>query len=82
MYPKDETRDKLAGCFRVVFPALAPGAVYTADQKTMPEWDSVGAISLVNVIEEEFGIVMDFEILPDLTSFERVLDYVKTTMRV
>jgi acyl carrier protein len=77
----DEVREKLASCFRIVFPALPRDAVYMADQKALPAWDSVGAISLVNVIEEEFGILMDFEMLPQLTSFERVLDYVKSAVQ-
>jgi acyl carrier protein len=73
----DEMREKLAGCFRVVFPDMPPEAVYTASQSSTPQWDSVAAISLVNVLEEEFGIELDFEALADLTSFPLILDYLK-----
>lgn len=73
----DEVKEKLAGCFRVVFPNLPPGAVYTASQANTPQWDSVAAISLVNVIEEEFGVELDFEALADMTSFPLILDHLK-----
>ena len=73
----DEIREKLAGCFRTVFPDLPPEAAYTASQAALPQWDSVAAISLVNVIEEEFGVELDFEVLADLTSFPQILEHLK-----
>jgi acyl carrier protein len=74
----DESRERLAQCFRAVFPSLTDDEkICAASQATVPEWDSVAAIMLVNVIEEEFQIQMDFEMLGDLTSFDRVLDYLK-----
>lgn len=73
----DDTREKLANCFRIIFPDLPADALYTASQSAMPEWDSVAAISLVNVIEEEFAVELDFEVLADLTSFPLILDYLK-----
>ncbi len=72
-----ESRERLARCFRLVFPKLKDdAAIYSATQATVQEWDSIATITLVNVIEEEFRIVMDFEILGDLTSFDLMLDYV------
>ncbi len=57
----DEPRVRLAQCFRMVFPNLKEDAdIFAATQATVPEWDSVAAITLVNVLEEEFQIVMDF----------------------
>jgi acyl carrier protein len=41
----------------------------------------VAAITLVNVIEEEFGIEMDFDQLADLDSFRRVRDYLGREVR-
>lgn len=73
----DENKEKLAGCFRTVFPDLPAEKVYTASQTEMPEWDSVAAISLVNVIEEEFGVELDFESMAELTTFPLILDYLK-----
>jgi len=73
----DDMREKLARCFRIVFPDLPPEAVYTASQSDTPQWDSVAAVSLVNVIEEEFGIELDFEVLAELTSFPLILDHLR-----
>jgi acyl carrier protein len=69
----DETRDRLVKCFHTVFPDLETPE--TAAQEGVTEWDSVAAIMLVNVIEEEFNIQMDYEELASLDSFSRVLDY-------
>jgi acyl carrier protein len=74
----DNTRQRLARCFETVFPELSGEDVYSADQATLPAWDSIAAITLVNVIEEEFNIQMDFEELESLTSFDRVLAYLET----
>jgi acyl carrier protein len=73
----DETRERLANCFRVVFPTLPPDAVYTASQSRLAEWDSVAAITLLNVLEDEFGVQLDLEVLPDLTTFDLVLDHLR-----
>ena len=76
-------RERLAQCFRVVFPNLKDDTeIFAATQATLPEWDSVAAIMLVNVLEEEFQIEMDFEVLGDLTSFDLVLDYLKSVEKV
>jgi acyl carrier protein len=67
----------------VVFPSLKDNAgIFAATQATVPEWDSVAAITLVNVLEEEFQIEMDFEVLADLTSFELILDYLKGVKQI
>jgi acyl carrier protein len=79
----DESRERLAQCFQVVFPSLKDNAgIFAATQATVPEWDSVAAITLVNVLEEEFQIEMDFEVLADLTSFELILDYLKGVKQI
>lgn len=77
----DETKERLARCFRLVFPGLKVPAE-SASQETVPEWDSVASITLMNVVEEEFGIQMDFEAVSDLTSFELLLDHLKTQHQV
>ena len=75
----DKSRTRLAECFRVVFPNLKDNAeIFAATQSTVAEWDSVGAIMLVNVLEEEFQIEMDFDVLGDLTSFDLILDYLNS----
>ena len=79
----DKSRERLAQCFRVVFPNLKDnGEIFSATTATVPEWDSVAAIMLVNVLEEEFQIEMDFEVLGDLTSFDLILAYLKSVEQI
>ena len=73
----DNTEERLVGIFETVFPDLPPERVRAASQSTVETWDSVAAITLMNLIEEEFGIEMDFEDLGELTSFRRILEYLE-----
>ena len=50
-----DVETRLVGCFQAVFPDLADADIRKASQETMDQWDSVAAITLVNVIEEEFS---------------------------
>jgi acyl carrier protein len=77
----DEIQVRVVKCFENVFPDLSAGEIPNCSQATNKKWDSIAAITLVNVIEDEFGFQMDFEILPDLNSFERVLSYVRTQVQ-
>jgi len=73
----DEIQQRLSKCFQIVFPELPSGQIAGANQGTVPEWDSVAAITLLNVIEDEFHITMDLEMAADLDSFERIEDYLQ-----
>ena len=71
----DEQR--LIGCFQTVFPELSAAEIPSASQATVETWDSIAAITLVNVIEEEFQIQMDFDMLGELDSFPKILKYIE-----
>lgn len=71
----DTINPRLVNCFRTVFPSLSEEDISHATQSTVEGWDSIAAITLVNVIEEEFGIQMDMDALADLDSFERIHEY-------
>lgn len=73
----DDVTTKLIECFQIVFPGLSENKIPSASQDTVAEWDSVAAITLVNVIEEQFGIEMDLDDVADLDSFERVRAYLQ-----
>jgi acyl carrier protein len=77
----DEVRTRLVRCFETVFPDLAAIDIPGCSQMTVSAWDSVASITLVNVIEDEFGFQMDFELLPELDSFDRILAYLTTRVR-
>jgi acyl carrier protein len=72
----DNTEERLIKVFETAFPDLPADRIASATQETMQSWDSVAAITLMNLIEEEFAIQMDFEDLGELTSFEKILNYV------
>lgn len=77
----DDTRARLASCFQLVFPDLPTEAVYHASQASVAAWDSVAAITMMNVIEDEFALEMDLDDLADLDSFDKVLAYLQTRLQ-
>jgi len=70
----DERR--LTSCFQTVFPDLPETSIPAATQALVPAWDSIAAITLVNVMAEELQLQMDFDLLGDLDSFQRILTYI------
>jgi acyl carrier protein len=78
----DEIRQRLTNCFQVAFPDLPPEAITAASTATIAAWDSVAAITLMNVIEDEFGFEMDLDDLADLESFDKVCAYVQKRHQV
>jgi acyl carrier protein len=73
----DNTAETLIGCFESVFPNLTRDQIRAADLGSIPEWDSIAAINLLAVIEEEFGVNIDPADLPNLVSFDRILEYLR-----
>jgi acyl carrier protein len=55
----DDVSTRLIKCFETVFPDMAESEITIATQDTVGAWDSVAAITLLNVIEDEFQITMD-----------------------
>jgi acyl carrier protein len=78
----DETRQRLISCFQVVFPDMPIDQVPAASTATVASWDSVAAITMMNVIEDEFGLEMDLDDLADLDSFEKVHAYLLKRQQV
>lgn len=77
MSTTNNTKERLENCFRLVFPDLSIPVEQVSTQ-AVAEWDSVAAITLTNVIEEEFGFQVDLDALAELDSFPKVLAYVET----
>jgi acyl carrier protein len=77
----DEVQKRLVKCFAAVFPDLSEDDIVFASQDSVSAWDSVSAIILLNVIEEEFGLAIDLEALPELNSFELILRYVRARIQ-
>ena len=66
-----------ANCFAAVFPDLNAQEIRQASQASVAVWDSINALTLVNVIEEEFGIQIDLEAVAELSSFPLILEYLR-----
>ena len=74
----NDLKQRLAQCFSVVFPDLRAPDVYSASPVSVAAWDSAATIILANVIEEEFHTKLDYDVLPELTSFELILDHLSS----
>jgi len=64
------TKERLKNCFRAVFPTLPEGSIPGASVATVAAWDSIAAITLLHVVEEEFQTEIDLDRIADLNSFE------------
>jgi acyl carrier protein len=73
----DDAQQRLTRCFSAVFPTLSNEQVLGANTTTVKEWDSVAGVTLFAMIEEEYGIEMDMNELAEMTSFERILAYLR-----
>jgi acyl carrier protein len=73
----NDTRARLVKCFAAIFPDLSEGQIDSASSTNMNEWDSVATVTLITLIEEEFGIEVEADDLERLVSFDSVLDYLE-----
>ncbi len=74
----DNTEQRLVKVFETVFPDLTVDQIRAASQTTVSTWDSVAAITLMNLMEEEFTIEIDFDRAAELGSFPEILAYLRT----
>ena len=72
-----DTRTRLVKCFTAVFPSVPEGELAQATTSSIAGWDSLASITLLSVLEEEFGLEIDPEQLEHLQSFQSFLDYVE-----
>jgi acyl carrier protein len=68
---------RLINCFAIAFPDLSPREIPSASAGSLASWDSLAGITLISLIEEEFGVSIPPDDVPDLVSFELILDYLK-----
>ena len=72
-----ELQARLAGCFATVFPNLDADEILRASHASVANWDSLATVTLVSVVEEEFGVSIPPEEFEYMISFDLVLDFVK-----
>ena len=66
--------EKLAKCFKLIFPNLPPDKIPSATAQNVSDWDSVAQVNLLSVIGEEFDLDIDFEEFEGATSFTAIAD--------
>ena len=76
-----ELDSRLARCLEAVFPSLEPLQTATASVNTIADWDSVHALTLLEVLNEEFGLSIPDEDAEDLTSFGAIRAYLEAHAR-
>lgn len=73
----DNFEERLVRCFSSVFPNLTEEQIRTASVDSLPDWNSLAAVTLVALVQEEFGVQVSLADLPTLVSFSAVKDYVR-----
>jgi acyl carrier protein len=68
---------RLRRCFAAAFPELPESEVDNASTDTVAEWDSLASVTLVALVEEEFGVEIADLDLPDLRSYGAIRDYLR-----
>jgi acyl carrier protein len=72
----NDAEARLSRCFLAAIPGLKRSEIPAASLQSVEKWDSVASVTLVALIEEEFGIQIDLEALDRLDSYGAILDYV------
>jgi acyl carrier protein len=75
-----ELENRLIICFASVFPGLNEAEIRNANADSVGSWDSLSFVTLAAVIQEEFNLEIDAEVLPDLDSFEAFRNYLQTEL--
>jgi acyl carrier protein len=75
----NDQEERLTGCFLSVFPDLATTEIAQASSTTVQSWDSVANVTLLAVVEEEFGINIEVDDLAKFDSFKGILSYLQET---
>ena len=60
---------RLEKCFTAVFPELQGDRIASASMESLPEWDSIAHVTLIEVIQQDFGILVEDDELDRLTSY-------------
>jgi acyl carrier protein len=78
----DEGSAALHRCFAAVFPELAEDEIPNASVDSVQEWDSLTSLTLIALLEEEFGVQISEISLPELRSYADVRDYLRRENRL
>jgi len=65
--------DKYRSCFAEAF-EIEPGSADVLEYQSIDNWDSVGHMSLMSLLEEKFDIVLDMDDIIDFASFKKGIE--------
>jgi acyl carrier protein len=71
----DDGSDRLMRCFASVFPSTPREEIRTSRFDTISGWDSLKGVTLLAVLDEEFGIQLEVPELLELETFDAVKRY-------
>jgi len=77
----DDIRQRLINCYVAVFPTIKVEHLESVSPTSIEGWDSVATVTLMSVIEEEFGIEIDAEHIESLLSFDSALSQVTKNLQ-
>jgi len=72
-----DIRERLIRCFAGTFPEVSEAELPAASIATLGIWDSLRSITLMTVIEQEFGVEIPEEELEQFVSFALIEDYLE-----
>lgn len=71
-----DVRQRLIRCFSSVFPDLDETGIQEATITSVEAWDSIATVTLLTLVEEEFGFPVDVDDVDQFVSFDSMLLYV------
>lgn len=74
-----DLESRLVTCFATAFPQLDRKEIPSVSMSSLASWDSLAGITLLALIEEEFGVNISPDDAVGLISFELILDYLRKT---
>jgi acyl carrier protein len=78
----NDNDDRLMHCFALAFPSATSDEIRAANFDTLPGWDSLRGVTLLAVLDEEYGLQIDMAELLELATFDSVNRYILQHGRV
>lgn len=72
-----DLQDRLVRCFSSVFPTLSEAEICASDVVPLFDLDSLAGVTLVTLIDQEFGVNVDLPDLLELGSFEAISQFLR-----
>jgi acyl carrier protein len=64
--------DRLMHCFSSTFPGASRDELRTSPLESISGWDSLRGVTLLAVLDEEFGVQLELSELLELNTFEGI----------